>query len=361
MTRIPPEFDLDPARRTFGDPFAAERSPRGLDLLASSPVPLRMQMRDDLAQVIGAHIANGGTPFKCFMPLGQGGRTPMEQLRLVRKLDEFPKLLVSSENGNAFNRAFHAEHVEQSAFCSMQPKGAARAFVEAGLIDPRGWIGVYAVAPFVLLIDRQQLGSRPVPQSWAELADPLYRGAIIFSGWRRAEAQGWRTYNHLFLLMMLRLLGESGLWRLLTNAPTLMHSAQMPRLAGGGASPGAIYVLPWAQAALCPRRDRTQIVWPSEGAMAFPLWMTAQAAHRDRIAPLADYFFDPATADWLDRNLYPSLAPSREAGVPDGAGLAFPGWDYLRHRSAAQDLKRAVALFDRSREFIEIEGRKCAS
>jgi ABC-type Fe3+ transport system substrate-binding protein len=285
----------------------------------------------------------------------------MDRLRLIRKLEDFPKLLVSSENGNIFNREFHERHVEKGAFCAVQPAQAAQPFRDAGLIDPRQWIGVYAIAPFVLLVDRERLGTRPVPQSWSDLSDPLYREEVVFSGWRRPGSRHWRTYNLLFLVTMLRLLGEHGLRRLLANTPTLLHSAQMPRVAGTGASPGAIYVLPWAQAALCPRRDRTQIVWPREGAIAFPLWITAQAAHRDRISSLADYFFAATTADWLDRNLYPSLAAGRAPRVPAGARLLFPGWDYLRHRSAAHDAKRASALFVQSREQSKAGGHRCAS
>jgi hypothetical protein len=37
--------------------------------------------------------------------MGHGGRTPFDRLRQIRELDDFPKLLASSEHGNAFNRA----------------------------------------------------------------------------------------------------------------------------------------------------------------------------------------------------------------------------------------------------------------
>lgn len=327
----------------------------GLDFLGSCPVPLRVRMRDDIASIADANRLSWRAPS------GQGGRTPMDRLRFIRELEEFPRLLVSAESGAAFNRAFHAAHVARGDFSSLQPERCDDAFIDAGLIDPSGWIGVYAVAPFVLLIDRVRLGARPTPRSWVDLADPIYRGEVVFSGWRREGDARWRSFNAFFLVSMLQLLGEQRLSAILANAPRLMHSTQMPRFAGTGASLGAIYVLPWALADLCPRRERSEVVWPREGALAFPLWMTAQTRHSERIAPLADHFFADATARWLDHNLYPSLAPGRPRLLPDAARLLFPGWDYLRHRSAADDGKRAARLFHESRERFDMEGEKrCA-
>jgi ABC-type Fe3+ transport system substrate-binding protein len=353
-------LDLDPAHRVFGHSAAARAAPRGWDFLGSTPVPLRVKMRDGIAQAIRAHVAQGGAPLKCCMPMGQGGRTPVERLRFVRELEDFPKLLVSSEHGNVFNRVFHAAHVETGAFSSGQPHGATAAFEQAGLIDEKGWIGVYAVAPFVLLIDRKRLGARSVPESWADLADPLYRGEVVFSGWRREGEREWSSANLFFLLSMLRLLGPDGLRRLVANVPGLMHSAQMPRHAGAPSSLGAVYVLPWSLADLCPRREVTQVVWPREGGLAYPLWLTAQTAHREKVAPLLDYFFAEKTGRWLDHNLYPSLAPGRPARLPPGVRLFWLGWDYLRHASAARDIKQASAIFRDSRIAFEAEGQKCA-
>jgi ABC-type Fe3+ transport system substrate-binding protein len=352
-------LDLDPALRVFGDSASARAAPRGWDFLGSSPVPLRARMRDDIARAVQAHVARGGAPLKCCMPMGQGGRTPLERLRFVRELEDFPKLLVSAEQGNIFNRAFHAAHVERGAFASGQPEGAPAVFTEAGLIDPKNWIGVYAVAPFVLLIDKRRLGNRPIPESWADLADPIYRGEVVFPGWRREGARQWSAYSQFFLLSMLRLLGRENLRRIVANTPGLMHSAQMPRHAGAASSLGAIYVLPWSLADLCPRRETTQVVWPREGGLAYPLWLTAQAAHREKSAALLDYFFAATTAQWLDHNLYPSLAPGKAAALPQGARLNWLGWDYLRHRSAARDIKEACAIFRASRDAIDAEGMKC--
>jgi hypothetical protein len=88
--------------------------------------------------------------------------------------------------------------------------------------------------------------------------------------------------------------------------------------------------------------------------------MTAQTAHRDRLAPIADYFFAPATARWLDHNRYPSLAPGA-SGLPQSAArLAWLGWDFLRHRSTADEIKRLSGLFHAVTEKLDLGECQCA-
>lgn len=347
---------LSPDERAFGDPGLPRGAARGWDFLGNVPVPLRHHVRDAVAQRVA------GLPLKCCFPMGQGGRGPFERLRRIRALDDFPDMLVSAEYGNAFNRRFHAEHVEMGAFTDSLPQRVAPSFEAAGLIDPKGWIGAFAVAPFVLLIDRRKLDGRPVPRRWADLADPVYRDQIVFGGWKREGAARFSSVNLFFLLSLLREFGEDTTRDVLANVPTLLHSAQMPRVAGTNASPGGILVLPWSLADVCPRRSVTEVVWPQEGAFAYPLWMTVKRHDRDRLNGLIDLFQGPDLAAYLNVNRYPSICAEAPTRLATGLRLRFLGWDYLRHRSTADDIRRVRALF-RAREdawLCEREVRRCA-
>lgn len=337
-------LDLDPSQRAFGDAAMPRGAARGWDFLGSVPVPIRARVRDSVADVVTAYRKAGGEALKCCFPMGQGGVGPIERLRLVRNLDDFPRMLVSAEHGNAFNRRFHAQHVERNAVVSCQPGTVAPVFSDCGLIDDKGWIGVFAIAPFVLLVDRQRLNGRPVPRRWVDLIDPIYRDQVVFGGWRREGTRRWSSYNKFFLLAMARMLGWDGLGRLVRNVPGLMHSAQMPRLAGTDGSLGGIYVLPWSLADICPRRNVTEVVWPENGALAYPLWLTVQAKHRERLAPLIDHFYGGELGRYLNGNRYPALG-SGGAALPPGARLSWLGWDYVRHAATAADIKRACGVF----------------
>lgn len=332
------------------------QSPRGWDFLGHVPVPVRLRVRDGVADVVSRHAAQSGEGLKCCFPMGQGGIGPLKRLRFIRQFEAFPNMLVSAEDGGAFNRRFYERHVATGAFASCQPDALHPAFAAAGLADPKGWIGVFAVAPFVFLIDRQKLNGLPVPRRWSDLLEPDYRGQIVFGGWRPPGESHVRTYNVHFLLSMERLFGRGGLEKLLVNIGGFMHSAEMPRRAGSNRSLGGIYVLPWSLADLCPRRVVTEVVWPEDGALAYPLWLTVKASARQRLSPLIDYFYGDTLARYLDHNHYPATS---RAALPPDAKLVWLGWDYVRHPSLPGDVKRICAMVH-AREPFSAEGESCA-
>jgi ABC-type Fe3+ transport system substrate-binding protein len=323
-------------------------------------VPLRARIRDGVANEVTRIRVESGRSLKCCFPMGQGGSSPFERLRLVRELDDFPRMLVSAEHGNAFNRSFYQRHVATGAFDGCQPERIAPAFSECGLIDPTGSIGVFAIAPFVFLVDRQRLDGLPVPRRWSDLADPIYRDQVVFGGWRRDSAHPWSQFNKFFLLSMLRELGPAGLTQLVRNVPKLLHSTQMPRLAGTDSSPGGIYVLPWSLADICPRRAHTEVVWPNDGALAYPLWLTVQRAFRTRLSELVDHFHGATLGHYLNDNRYPALCPDLLPQLPEGARLKWLGWDYVRHRSTARDIQAACQIFLESQRTSSADQRSCA-
>ena len=213
---------------------------------------------------------------------------------------------------------------------------------------------MFAVAPFVLLIDRRRLDGRPVPRRWADLMDPLYRDQVVFGGWRRDEDSRYSQFNTFFLLAMAKEFGLDGLTRLMANVPSLLHSAQMPRLAGTESSPGGIYVLPWSLADMCPRRTHTEVVWPEDGALAYPLWLTVKESQRRRLDVLLRYFHGGELAAYLNQNRYPALCPDQAPQLPAGAGFKWLGWDFLRHRATAGMVRAACRVFQDA-----MEARSC--
>lgn len=347
VLEIPSILPLDISRppQVFGDPASPRAKATGWDVLGSVPVPLRHMVRDGVASLVADLRHHGGPALKCCFPMGQGGTTPFQRLRYVRDLDAYPDMLVSAEGANLFNRAFHRRFVEGGEFCAAQPSGVDEVFTRAGLVDPKGWIGVYAVAPFVLLVDQDRLGPLPVPRRWADLADPVYAGQVVFGGWRAPGERRYGAVNSFFLHCMAHELGLGGLARILANAPCLLHSAQMPRLAGTDAAPGGIMVAPLSLADMCPRRHRTQIVWPEDGALAYPLWLTVKRSRRQELAPLVEHFHGPDLAALLNANRYPALCPGQRPPMPAWAKLKWPGWDFVRDPESAAQAKAVRKLF----------------
>ncbi|WP_228125039.1 ABC transporter substrate-binding protein [Candidatus Methylospira mobilis] len=331
------------------------------DLLANVPVPLRHQVCDGIAGVVAQTESANGKAFKWHIPLGQGGVSPFDKLRFIHSLADYPNMLVSADHGSAFNRRFQERYLMKGAFSGAQPEGAATVFSDSGLIDPAGWIGVFAVAPFVMLIDHRRLGGLPTPCRWADLMEPVYRNQVVFSGWKREGDSRYSQFNKFFLLAMSKEFGLNGMSRIVANVPSLLHSAQMPRLAGTASSPGGIYVLPWAQADMCPRRGQTEVVWPEEGALAYPLWLTVKSSHRLSLDVLVRHFYGAELGGILNQNRYPSLCTGLPPSVPAGSKLNWLGWDFVRHPATAKLIQAVSRTFLDAMDKRQTKGmRLCA-
>jgi len=321
----------------------ARAAVRGCDVVAGAPVPIRPWLADSLAEVIEAEPERALT--SCLVR-GQGGWSPLQELRRIRRLEEFPNLVISADYGNLFNRRFHQrEVIEGGAFRTAQPGPVPPAVAAAGLVDPLGVVALYALAPFVFLVDQRRLNGRRPPRTWAELLEPEWRGEIVVGGWKRPDQMRYHSFNKFLLLALHQEAGTAGVARFAANVAALVHSVEMPRLAGSGSSLGSVYVLPWSLADICPRRQVTEVIWPEDGALAYPLWLVAKAAAAERLAPVTRFLFGARLGRYLNHNRYPALSPLAPAGLPPGAPLKWPGWEVIRARATAAVVRRACTVF----------------
>ena len=193
------------------------------------------------------------------------------------------------------------------------------AVTAAGLVDPAGLFTVFAVIPWVFLIDHRKLGARPVPRRWEDLLDPVYHDQIVFGGWKRPSDGTYPDCNDFLLLTLYRRFGAAGLRAFAANTRAILHNTLAARLAGTNSEQGgAISILPWLQADICPRRDRTSVIWPEDGAMAMPIGFSVAAAQHARVQPLLDFICGDAYARRAGAQPLPRGLGRRPAGTAAG-------------------------------------------
>ncbi|MDV7214050.1 ABC transporter substrate-binding protein, partial [Azotobacter beijerinckii] len=216
----------------------------------------------------------------------------------------------------------------------------------AGLADPLGAFRVFATIPFVWLIDRRRLKGRRPPRVWSDLLDPQWAGEIVFGGWRPNPQVPYQDYNAYLLLALYLEFGRSGLATFAGNVRHLQHNVRTATQAGSNSPDvGAIAVLPWLQAELCPRRERTSVVWPEDGALAMPIGYLLKPGQEERLAPLIDYLHGAPLGAVLARNCYPPTGAAHAQAFPPGARLKWPGWAFFRTHDFAAEQRRAAELF----------------
>lgn len=329
-------------RRSIGAPVMPELGL--LDVLGRVPVPLRRAFAAGLDRSAAAYRARTGDELQRYLLTGAEWYRPFDRLARAQNPAEVPRLLVTTLQEDVLVpellRFYQPERVT--------PAHDVPAVIrDAHVHDPDGVFNTFAIVPFVLLVDERRLKGRPAPRVWGDLLDPIWAGEIVFGGFRPNEQSDYKEYNGFLLDCLQHEFGDGGLRAFARNVRHLQHNVRTATLAGSNSqSVGTIAVLPWMQAELCPRRDRTRVVWPQDGALVMPIAYLVQPTAAARLQPVVDYLTGPELSAVLGRNCYPASGPGLSfAQLPAAARLKWPGWDFFKSPERAEGSQRTAAVF----------------
>jgi ABC-type Fe3+ transport system substrate-binding protein len=328
-----------------------------LDVLGRVPVPLRRAFAAGLDRTAGQHRARTGATLRRLLLTGAEWYRPFDTLVQAKTASEVPSMLITPLQHDVLDRhllRYYAAEPLPAGVHVPEPIRAAR------VLDATGLFRVFSIVPFVWLVDEHRLKGRPVPRSWSDLLQPCWAGEIVFGGFRPNDAAPYREYNGFLLDCIQHEFGDDGLLAFARNVLHLQHNVRTARLSGSNhASVGAIAVLPWLQAELCPRRERVRVVWPVDGALVMPIAYLLQAEAKRHLSPVVDYLQGPDLAAVLGRNCYPAAgAGLGMAKLPAAARFKWPGWEFFRHPELELRSSRTADLFFQAYQ-THAEARSC--
>lgn len=313
-----------------------------LDFLGRMPIPLRRPFKAGLDRAVAAQRERDGTELNCCFLSGGEWYRPFDGLAGAAP-EDLPGMLVTTFHHDILAPGLLARYTP-----AVPPPSAPchPACLRAGLPDPLGVFRMFAAVPFVFLVDEKRLRGRAAPRAWSDLFDPMWADDIVFGGWRPNDRVPYQDYNSFLLLSLHREFGGAGLESLAANIRHLQHNVRTAALAGSNSRDvGAIAILPWLQAELAPRRERTRVVWPEDGALAMPIGCLVKPEAESRLSPLAAYVNGVELGRVLARNCYPPANPAVAGAFPAGAHLKWFGWDYVRGHDLAAETRRAAQIF----------------
>lgn len=328
------------------------------DFLGRVPVPLRRAFATALDRL--NRKRQEGTPrFRWGSLAGSEWYRPFDRLLSAERPDEVPAMLASSLQNDILSLRLQ----------SLYRNGEGASYIEdhplvekAGLADPKRRYELFGLVPFVWLIDKARLKGSSPPKAWRDLLHPRWRNEIVFGGWRPHEGAPYREYNTFLLRCLHHEFGDEGLRAFARNVRLLQHNVRTAALAGSHSTEaGAIAILPWMQALLNPRRGRTQVVWPSDGALTLPMVYMVKPEERERLAPFMDFLTGPKWASVLIRNAYPPTGRwLGQAGLPPGASFKWPGWAHFLERDPEEADRKAAEIFFAAVAWSQEEILSCA-
>lgn len=344
-----PEMESAQLRKADEKPEMVAAHLGQLDLLGRVPIPLRRMFKVSMDRLSLRMRSDQGVALRhCLLGGGQWYR-PFDTLALASATDEMPGMLVTPLQEDIL-----LPHIVD-AYRSTTPRQNDwhPAFSTAALADPYHVFQTFAAIPFVLLVDKTKLRGRRVPREWADLLAPEWQSDIVFGGWRPNEQVPYRDFNSYLLLALYHEFGADGLRAFALNVHHLQHNVRTTVQAGTNSRDArAISILPWLHAEMCPRRNHTEVVWPSDGAIVMPLGYLQQPTREARTTAFVDLLTGPDWAQVLNRNCYPAAARDCASPLPMGARFKWLGWDYVYSHRFSRDTSRASDVF-----FAVWEGR----
>lgn len=294
-------------------------------LLAMMPCPLKVPVEEDFAR---RNEAGQWEELDTTRVVFEGNATQTGFYDLVKQYkheDELPDLIISPGISSFFHPDFRRRFLEQGVFRDVTQgwNGSGSRFADLDLADPKGWYTMLCVNPLVMVADHTRLGGLPLPSSWSDLLKPEFKGMVSMRGKKDDFCETTLlTLRHIYGLQAVEQLGEA--------VRSGLHPAQMVKTAGtSNPDAAAILIMPYFYARSIPRKDKVSVIWPSEGAIASPVFLLAKASAHERVKVLTDYLTGTHVSGLYESASFPALNPHVESKLPEGAALLWMGWDLV--------------------------------
>ncbi|WP_409969222.1 ABC transporter substrate-binding protein [Bengtsoniella intestinalis] len=206
------------------------------------------------------------------------------------------------------------------------------------LRDPKGIYTVLGMVPAIFMVNKAELGQRPMPKSWQDLFSPIYSDSIAI------PMKDLDLFNAVLLGIYHRY-GQEGVAQLGSNILKSMHPAQMVKNASANRAP-AVSVAPYFFASMLPEGGDMVAVWPEDGAIVSPVFLVAKADSLARSQPLIDFLTSKEIGTVLASNgRFPSTVAGVDNSLTGNEPFLFCGFDFLHSCDVDTCLKTLEAVF----------------
>jgi ABC-type Fe3+ transport system substrate-binding protein len=299
---------------------------RRMDFFADIPCPMKQRFGDAYDAFEKQHVTETGQRFYSFVLSDRPNHAekPMtiQDIKSAKTLDDIPDMVICYALDVFSRRDFIENYIKPGCFeKALDTEGLS--FINRNEFDdPYNSFNSIGFFPQIVLIDKKQLGNRPVPASLESLMDPVYEKSIVIPSLDTGIST--MLLHHIY-----QNYGEAGLDRIEKNIRGSLGNTDAAKIAGKENSSAAVYLVPWVFAQEAANQEHTEIVWPSEGALVEPIILMIKKDRRKETDALLNFLLSAGVSQIFADNFFISADPGADTRIPAGGRIKWLGWDYI--------------------------------
>lgn len=296
-----------------------------LDFLGFVPCPIKPAFKwayDDLERQV---YKETGEQYFSYVPSScnniDANKKSLSNILTANSIDEIPDITCSFGMSDYVNPKIVENYTSKGSFERVFE--VADEFKEYNLYDKYNAFTPISLFATVIMIDKKRIGNLPIPKSFEDLLNPIYKNSIIIPG-------GHGETGVLLPMHYVKYYGEEALEKLENNTINVLHGSKIAKIAGSGNSESApIYVVPWCFAKACENVRDTEIIWPKEGAIVEPQVLIVKKNVSGKLNKIIDFMKTEKVAKIFADNYFISTMEGVDNKLPKGAKFNWIGWDYV--------------------------------
>lgn len=301
-------------------------------LLALMPCPLKVPFEQKISLWLQAIKSQGD--FDAEVVIVSNANQHLDFFGALAKgkhLEDLAEVMVAPGFNGFYHRDFMTQFKKTGHFVALNYKACNSSFKGMDFHDPEGHYTMLGFNPTVMLVDRTVHRELPIPESWADLLRPEYRGLVAMRG------HGERNFCEGMMLNYYKEGGMAAVRALGAAILTGLHPSQMVKYAGSNrpAAP-AVSAIPYSFARLVKANERVRLVWPKDGAIVNPLAMLVKRTASPAARRIAEYIAGPEIGQLFAGAEFPAVHPDVGNDLPEGAPLKWLGWDFIATHDLAE-------------------------
>ena len=265
----------------------------------------------------------------------------VDEVKDAETEDDIADMFISAGFDLFFDEKLMKKFKDQDTFKDLTDIEFNKDFENADLSlkDPKGDYSVISVVPAVFLVNKKVLGDRPIPKTWEDLLDPIYKGSISL------PVSDFDLFNAI-VLHMYKFFGLDSVKKLGESLIQSLHPSEMVKSDRKSFNQPAISIMPYFFTKMAVPGGVMEAVWPEDGAIVSPIFMLTKQSKKEELKPLADILVSKEIGEILShQGLFPSVNNQVDNHL-ENKPFKWVGWDYINNNDVGEILRKGFEAFN---------------